>query len=66
MFHQIHPEQFYVSCKNKQNKLHGLNPRANYTDRATAACQLVMQDIFISLLTGRFSRTPSNEKLQNV
>jgi hypothetical protein len=23
---------------NKQNKLHGLSPRANYTDRATAAC----------------------------
>jgi hypothetical protein len=21
------------------NKLHGLSPRANYTDRATAACQ---------------------------
>jgi hypothetical protein len=31
---------------NKQNKLHGLSPRANYTDRATAAsrrsdCQLL-------------------------
>jgi hypothetical protein len=25
--------------KNKTNKLHGLIPRANYTDRATAACQ---------------------------
>jgi hypothetical protein len=25
---------------NKQtNKLHGLSPRANYTDRATAACR---------------------------
>jgi hypothetical protein len=24
--------------KNK-NKLHGLSPRANYTDRATAACR---------------------------
>jgi hypothetical protein len=23
----------------KTNKLHGLSPRANYTDRATAACQ---------------------------
>jgi hypothetical protein len=23
----------------KQNKLHGLSPRANYTDRATAACR---------------------------
>jgi hypothetical protein len=22
-----------------KNKLHGLSPRANYTDRATAACQ---------------------------
>jgi anaerobic selenocysteine-containing dehydrogenase len=32
--------------KKKKNKLHGLSPRANYTDRATAAyrrsdCQLV-------------------------
>jgi hypothetical protein len=25
--------------QNKQNKLHGLSPRANYTDRATAACR---------------------------
>jgi hypothetical protein len=24
---------------NKQKKLHGLSPRANYTDRATAACR---------------------------
>jgi hypothetical protein len=24
----------------RQNKLHGLSPRANYTDRATAACRL--------------------------
>jgi hypothetical protein len=23
----------------KKTKLHGLNPRANYTDRATAACR---------------------------
>jgi hypothetical protein len=23
----------------KKTKLHGLSPRANYTDRATAACQ---------------------------
>jgi hypothetical protein len=28
------------SVKKKQtNKLHGLSPRANYTDRATAACR---------------------------
>jgi hypothetical protein len=25
--------------ENKKKKLHGLNPRANYTDRATAACR---------------------------
>jgi hypothetical protein len=25
--------------KTKQNKLHGLSPRANYTDLATAACR---------------------------
>jgi hypothetical protein len=24
---------------NRLKKLHGLNPRANYTDRATAACR---------------------------
>jgi hypothetical protein len=24
---------------NKKTKLHGLSPRANYTDRATAACR---------------------------
>jgi hypothetical protein len=28
-----------VVPKTKQNKLHGLSPRANYTDRATAACR---------------------------
>jgi hypothetical protein len=27
------------SQQNKQNKLHGLSPRANYTDRATTACR---------------------------
>jgi hypothetical protein len=26
-------------AETKQNKLHGLSPRANYTDRATAACR---------------------------
>jgi hypothetical protein len=25
--------------RKKRKKLHGLNPRANYTDRATAACR---------------------------
>jgi hypothetical protein len=29
------PECFQI----KKTKLHGLSPRANYTDRATAACQ---------------------------
>jgi hypothetical protein len=28
-----------VEPTTKQNKLHGLSPRANYTDRATAACR---------------------------
>jgi hypothetical protein len=28
-----------VTEKNKKTKLHGLSPRANYTDRATAACR---------------------------
>jgi hypothetical protein len=30
---------FVNPITNKQNKLHGLSPRANYTDRATAACR---------------------------
>jgi hypothetical protein len=28
-----------LSKTNKQTKLHGLSPQANYTDRATAACR---------------------------
>jgi hypothetical protein len=28
-----------LSHQKKTNKLHGLSPRANYTDRATAACR---------------------------
>jgi hypothetical protein len=32
-------EPLLHSSKQKQNKLHGLSPRANYTDRATAACR---------------------------
>jgi hypothetical protein len=36
----------FIQTNKKQNKLHGLSPRANYTDRATAAsrrsnCQLL-------------------------
>jgi hypothetical protein len=30
----------HMPYANKQNKLSGQSPRANYTDRATAACQL--------------------------
>jgi hypothetical protein len=29
----------WLNITNKTNKLHGLSPRANYTDRATAACR---------------------------
>jgi hypothetical protein len=29
----------YGNIKTKKTKLHGLSPRANYTDRATAACR---------------------------
>jgi hypothetical protein len=28
-----------IQTKTKKNKLHGLSPRANYTDRATVACR---------------------------
>jgi hypothetical protein len=28
-----------LSCSQEKKKLHGLSPRANYTDRATAACR---------------------------
>jgi hypothetical protein len=31
------PKVFY--CFDTENKLRGLSPRANYTDRATAACR---------------------------
>jgi hypothetical protein len=30
---------YHNKIKNKQNKLHGLSPRSNYTDRSTAACR---------------------------
>jgi hypothetical protein len=30
---------FKFNFKLKKKKLHGLSPRANYTDRATAACR---------------------------
>jgi hypothetical protein len=30
---------FYLILKQTKNKLHGLSPRANYTERATAACR---------------------------
>jgi hypothetical protein len=29
----------FIVKKTKKKKLHGLSPRANYTDRATAACR---------------------------
>jgi hypothetical protein len=31
--------KLYMHLYNNKNKLHGLSPRANYTDRATAACR---------------------------
>jgi hypothetical protein len=31
----------YVRIKTKKTKIDGLSPRANYTDRATAACRKV-------------------------
>jgi hypothetical protein len=30
---------FWLLNRNKKTKLHGLSPRANYTDRTTAACR---------------------------
>jgi hypothetical protein len=30
---------FHIQDLGSKKKLHGLSPRANYTDRATAACQ---------------------------
>jgi hypothetical protein len=33
---KVHNEEL----RNKTNKLRGLSPRENYTDRATAACRL--------------------------
>jgi hypothetical protein len=34
-----HQTRMYMFPVHKQNKLHGLSPRVNYTDRATAACR---------------------------
>jgi hypothetical protein len=31
-------QKLILAQTNQTNKLHGLNPRANYSDRATAAC----------------------------
>jgi hypothetical protein len=36
---QVLFKRYLVSTKIKKKKLHGLSPRANYTDRATATCQ---------------------------
>jgi hypothetical protein len=33
------PVGLHSLLQNKKNKLHGLSSRANYTDRATAACR---------------------------
>jgi hypothetical protein len=33
------PDKTHLQLNNNKKKLHGLNPRANYTDRATAACR---------------------------
>jgi hypothetical protein len=33
------PRGLSLALKTKKTKLHGLSPRANYTDRATAACR---------------------------
>jgi hypothetical protein len=35
----IHITSIFYLCCNVKKKLHGLSPRANYTDRATAACR---------------------------
>jgi hypothetical protein len=35
----LYPPQISHDLTNKKNKLHSLSPRANYTDRATAACR---------------------------
>jgi hypothetical protein len=32
----------FTSSVKKKTKLHGLSPRANYTDRATASCREVI------------------------
>jgi hypothetical protein len=34
----VHVEKIKINVRIKE-KLHGLSPRANYTDRATAACR---------------------------
>jgi hypothetical protein len=36
---ELHNEELRDFYSSKTKKLHGLSPRANYTDRATAACR---------------------------
>jgi hypothetical protein len=35
----LEPLKEQISIKKQRNKLRGLSPRANYIDRATAACR---------------------------
>jgi hypothetical protein len=38
-YNYVYVHMIWISTKKKKTKLHGLSPRANYTDRATAACR---------------------------
>jgi hypothetical protein len=38
-FRHVEAQDPTIKLKKKKTKLRGLSPRANYTDRATAACQ---------------------------
>jgi hypothetical protein len=43
--------------KNYEKKLHGLSPRANYTDRGTAACrEMIANFCHVVSVTGSYDR----------
>jgi hypothetical protein len=45
--HKTELQSTQCSDRNEKTKLHGLSPRANYTDRATAACRRSYCQLFV-------------------
>jgi hypothetical protein len=51
--------KYFTRTKKLKTKLHGLSPRANYTDRATAACRRNDCQHFEDRGCHAFTRTPA-------